>query len=111
MKCTINLNDAYKQFTVDQDKILPPEETVKRFQTKLKKIDLDILKNTIRIDNGRLNIPIYFSTCGKDAAAVIGTKKQMGKGASPIQSKASACMELAERFSFSACYFLIKPNM
>jgi ribosomal protein S12 methylthiotransferase accessory factor len=100
MKYTITLNDAYKQFTLDQDKILPPEETVNRFKTKLKKIDLDILKNTIRIDNGRLNIPIYFSTCGKDAAAVIGTKKQMGKGGTPSQAEASAVMELAERYSF-----------
>ena len=100
MKYTITLNDAYKQFTLDQDKILPPEETVKRFKAKLKKIDLDILKNTIRIDNGRLNIPIYFSTCGKDAATVIGTKKQMGKGGTPHQAEASAVMELAERFSF-----------
>ena len=100
MKYTITLNNAYKQFTLDQDKILPPEETVKRFKTKLKKIDLDILKNTVRIDNGRLNIPIYFSTCGKDAAAVIGTKKQMGKGGTPSQAEASAVMELAERFSF-----------
>jgi ribosomal protein S12 methylthiotransferase accessory factor len=100
MKYTITLNNAYKQFTLDQDKILPPEETVKRFKAKLKKIDLDILKNTIRIDSGRLNIPIYFSTCGKDAAAVIGTKKQMGKGGTPSQAEASAVMELAERFSF-----------
>jgi ribosomal protein S12 methylthiotransferase accessory factor len=105
---TITLNNAYKQFTLDQDKILPPEETVKRFKTKLKKIDLDILKNTIRIDNGRLNIPIYFSTCGKDAAAVIGTKKQMGKGGTPAQAEASAVMELAERFSFFS--FAANPN-
>jgi ribosomal protein S12 methylthiotransferase accessory factor len=100
MKYTISLNDTYKKYTLDQDKVIPPEETVKRFKTKLKKIDLDILKNTIRIDNGRLNIPIYFSTCGKDAAAVIGTKKQMGKGGTPPQAEASAVMELAERFSF-----------
>jgi len=100
MNYTVTLNDAYKRFTLDQDKILPPEETVKRFKDKLKKIDLDILKRTIRIDNGRLNIPIYFSTCGEDAAAVIGTKKQMGKGGTPQQAEASAVMELAERFSF-----------
>jgi ribosomal protein S12 methylthiotransferase accessory factor len=100
MSYTIVLNDVEKRYTLDQDKILPPEETVKRFKTKLKQIDLDILKNTIRIDNGRLDIPIYFSTCGKDAAAVIGTKKQMGKGGTPSQAEASAVMELAERFSF-----------
>ena len=100
MRRVVRLNDAYKRFTMDQDKIYPPQETVKQFREKLKKIDLDILKSTIRIDNGRLDIPVYFSTCGEDAAAVIGTKKQMGKGGTPAQSEASAIMELAERFSF-----------
>ncbi len=100
MNYTVKLNDAYKKFTRDQDKILPPEETVKRFKAKLKTIDLDILKSAIRIDNGRLDIPVYFSTCGKDAAAVTGTKKQMGKGGTPQQAEASALMELGERFSF-----------
>jgi ribosomal protein S12 methylthiotransferase accessory factor len=100
MKYTVKLNDAYKKFTKDQDKILPPEETVKRFKDKLKTIDLDILKSAIRIDNGRLDIPVYFSTCGKDAAAVTGTKKQMGKGGTSQQAEASALMELGERFSF-----------
>jgi ribosomal protein S12 methylthiotransferase accessory factor len=100
MKYTVKLNDAYKKFTKDQDKILPPDETVKRFKDKLKTIDLDILKSAIRIDNGRLDIPVYFSTCGKDAAAVTGTKKQMGKGGTSQQAEASALMELGERFSF-----------
>lgn len=100
MTHTVTLNDAYKRFTFDQDKILPPEETVRRFKDKLKKIDLDILKSTLRIDNGRLGIPVYFSTCGQDAFEVIGTKKQMGKGGTPSQAEASAVMELAERFSF-----------
>ena len=100
MKYTVTLNDAYKKFTKDQDKILRPEETVKRFKEKLKTLKLDILKSAIRIDNGRLDIPVFFSTCGKDAAAVTGTKKQMGKGGTPQQAEASALMELAERFSF-----------
>jgi len=63
-------------------------------------VDLDILEETARIDNGRLDIPIYFSVCGRDAEEMIGTKKQMGKGGTPNQSEASAVMELAERFSF-----------
>jgi len=58
----------------------------------------------MRIDNGRLDIPVYFSICGQDAYKVIGTKKQMGKGATPHQSEASAVMELAERFSFFSFY-------
>ena len=95
----IILNDAFKGFTLDQDKIVSPEETVKRFKNKLKALDLDILERTERIDNGRLDIPVYFSNCGKDAVSIMGTKKQMGKGATPHQAEASAVMELAERFS------------
>ncbi len=100
MTSKIILKDAFKQFTLDQDKIFPPEETVIRFKNKLKKINLDILEYTVRIDKGRLDIPVYFSSCGKDAIEIIGTKKQMGKGATPHQAEASAVMELAERFSF-----------
>ena len=100
----IILNDAFKRFTLDQDKIFSPEETVRRFKEKLKKVNLDILEYTVRIDNGRLGIPVYFSSCGKDAIKIIGTKKQMGKGATPRQSEASAVMELAERYSFFSFY-------
>jgi ribosomal protein S12 methylthiotransferase accessory factor len=96
----ITLKDAYKGYTGDQDKLIPPEETVRRIREKLNRLDLDILEKTIRIDNGRLDIPVYISVCGKDALAATGTKKQMGKGATPIQAEASAVMELAERFSF-----------
>lgn len=93
------LKDAYKGYTLDLEKTIPPDETVRRFKKKLKKINLSILKNTARIDNGRLDIPVYFSICGHDAEDVIGTKKQMGKGGTPHQAEASAIMELAERFS------------
>ena len=100
MSVTLTLNDAFKKVTDDQDKIMTPEETVRIFKKKASNIGLDILENTMRIDNGRLDIPVYFSVCGKDAKAVTGTNKQMGKGATPAQSEASAVMELAERFSF-----------
>ena len=106
MSYTITLDDAYKTFTLDQDKTLTPEETVHRFRSRLAQIDLDILDRTKRIDTGRLDIPVYFSTCGKDAQRIIGTRKQMGKGATPSQAEASAVMELAERFSFFS--FIVK---
>ncbi len=105
-KRSICLQDCMKTYTKDQDKAITPEETIARFEEKLENLDLDILKVVKRIDNGRLGIPVYFSVCGEDARAMTGTKKQMGKGASPIQAKASACMELAERFSF----FTFKSN-
>ncbi len=96
----IVLEDVYKGYTVDQDKWVHPEETVHRFRERLERIDLDILEDTVRIDNGRLGIPVYFSLCGRDAEEIIGTRKQMGKGGTPTQAEASAVMELAERFSF-----------
>jgi ribosomal protein S12 methylthiotransferase accessory factor len=96
----IELQDCFKTYTYDQDKAMSPEDTVRRFQDRLKSVNLEILKEIRRIDNGRLDIPVYFSVCGKDAVATIGNKKQMGKGCTPEQSRASACMELGERFSF-----------
>lgn len=100
MSYKIELTDALKGYTYDQDKIMSPEETVAGFKEKTAKLNLDILNQTRRIDNGRLDIPVFFSECGTDAMEVTGTKKQMGKGGTPEQSEASAVMELAERFSF-----------
>ena len=104
----IHLEDCYKTYTYDQDKVFSPAETVERFKKRLEEVDLDILKEVKRIDNGRLDIPIYFSVTGKDARDVIGNKKQMGKGSTPEQSQASACMELGERFSFFS--FMKNPD-
>lgn len=107
-KKPIRLNDCYKHYTFDQDKVCDPIETVNRFKKRLKDVDLDILREVKRIDTGRLDIPVYFSVCGKDAHDIIGNKKQMGKGSTPEQSQASACMELGERFSFFS--FIKNPN-
>lgn len=107
-KKIIALQSCRKQYTYDQDKACTPEETVARFQERLKATRLDVLKEIRRIDNGRLDIPVYFSVCGEDARRIIGNKKQMGKGSTPEQSRASACMELGERFSFFS--FLSDPG-
>jgi ribosomal protein S12 methylthiotransferase accessory factor len=93
------LEDAFKTYTRDLDKIIPPQETLRRFRERLAATRLDLLKETVRIDSGRLGIPVYLSRCGLDAQRVIGTRKQMGKGATASQAEASAVMELAERFS------------
>ncbi|PIW01915.1 MAG: hypothetical protein COW41_01310, partial [Deltaproteobacteria bacterium CG17_big_fil_post_rev_8_21_14_2_50_51_6] len=84
MNHQIVLKDAYKRYTLDQDKIVSPEETARRFRERLQSLD----------------IPVYFNICGRDARASIGTRKQMWKGDTPNQSEVSAVMELAERFSF-----------
>ncbi len=98
--------DCLKNYTYDQDKVCSPEETVTRFKQRLTEVDLEIMTDVRRVDTGRLDIPVYFSVCGREAFEVIRNKKQMGKGVTPAQSMASACMELAERFSF----FSFKQN-
>lgn len=100
MHSNISLKDCFKNFSHDQDKVRNPEDTVRWVQERLKSVRINILSKTMRIDTGRLDIPVYISLCGEDATRLTGTKKQMGKGATPAQSEASALMELMERFSF-----------
>jgi ribosomal protein S12 methylthiotransferase accessory factor len=97
---TLHLTDALKGYTYDQDKLLTPEETIRRVRDRLGRLDLKLLQETMRIDSGRLDIPVYLSLLGVDARRVVPTHKQMGKGATPVQAEASALMELVERFSF-----------
>jgi len=96
----IQLKDVFKSYTYDQDKVRTPEETVTHVRESFASVDMDILHQTMRIDTGRLDIPVYISLCGTDVVPLTGTKKQMGKGVTVSQAEASALMELAERFSF-----------
>lgn len=100
MPSPITYGDCCKTYTYDQDKVCSPEETIARLKQKLAEVKLDILSDVQRVDSGRLDIPVYFSICGREAFEVIRNKKQLGKGCTPAQSQASACMELIERFSF-----------
>jgi ribosomal protein S12 methylthiotransferase accessory factor len=102
MPAPLKLTDALKGYTYDQDKLLTPEETVRRVRDRLGSLALKLLQETMRIDSGRLDIPVYLSLLGVDARRVVPTRKQMGKGATPVQAEASALMELVERFSFFA---------
>lgn len=103
----IVLKDAIKTYTYDQDKVISPVETVKQAKQKFRDINLDILKKTERIDSGRLSIPVFMSICGMDAIKTTGSKRHMGKGATPDQAEASALMELVERYSL---FNFIKSN-
>jgi ribosomal protein S12 methylthiotransferase accessory factor len=100
MTSNIEIRDSFKAYSHDQDKTRRPEQTVAWVRDRLTGLDMNILARTVRIDTGRLEIPVYISLCGEDAARLTGTRKQMGKGATPEQSEASALMELMERFSF-----------
>lgn len=96
----ITLHRCPKAYTHDQDKAIPPQETVDRVKATLAHWGAAILAETRRIDTGRLGVPVYLSVCGEQARAIMPTRKQMGKGASPAQAEASALMELIERYSF-----------
>ncbi|WP_319467201.1 YcaO-like family protein [uncultured Pseudodesulfovibrio sp.] len=96
----IELKDCFKKFSTDLDKACDPSETVKRVKGLLAEKCEGVLAETDRVDTGRLEIPVFVSTCGPAAKHVMPTRKQMGKGASPEQAEASALMELVERFSY-----------
>ena len=100
MSSGVVFRDVIKGYTLEQDKLCPPEETLAWVRERLARVNQRILLKTMRIDSGRLDIPVYISLCGPDAVAVTGTQKQMGKGLSAAQSETSALMELVERFSF-----------
>ncbi|NJB67467.1 ribosomal protein S12 methylthiotransferase accessory factor [Desulfobaculum xiamenense] len=96
----IEIKSCPKAYSKEQDKACSPTETVARVRERLTSFGSDILAEARRIDTGRLGIPVYMSICGDAARRVMPTRKQMGKGASPIQAEASALMELTERYSF-----------
>lgn len=96
----IVLKPAHKTYDKELDKARPPEETVAWVRQRFASLGQEILRSTVRIDTGRLDVPVFISICGDAAKGITGTQKQMGKGASPSQAEASALMELGERFSF-----------
>lgn len=96
----INLHPTPKLYATEQDKARPPAETVAWVRERFASMGAELLRQTRRIDTGRLDIPVFLSMCGTQATLLTGTAKQMGKGASPMQAEASALMELAERVSF-----------
>ena len=79
----ISLKSCPKKHTRELDKAISPADTVVRVRQKLESMKLQILSQTVRVDVGRLGIPVYLSQCGADARKIMPTRKQMGKGASP----------------------------
>jgi ribosomal protein S12 methylthiotransferase accessory factor len=93
----ISLKPGTKQHTAGLDKAIPPAETVHNIKALFQRIDLKLVRGITRIDQGRLDIPVYICRAGEDCN--IASPKTMGKGPTPAQSEASALMELVERFS------------
>ncbi|WP_028841827.1 YcaO-like family protein [Thermodesulfobacterium hveragerdense] len=86
------------------DKAAFPEETILRVENRLKSLGLKVYKGVQRIDKGRLGIPVYISLYDIDGQRTTGNFKQMGKGSTEVLAKASALMELVERFSLFSFY-------
>lgn len=81
------------------DKVRDPSDTVKWAKERFESLGEKVFEEAIRIDKGRLGIPVYISKYTPQALRLTGTAKQMGKGATPSQAEASAVMELSERYS------------
>ncbi|MBA2847799.1 tetratricopeptide repeat protein [Thermosulfuriphilus ammonigenes] len=101
------LKDSFKQTGRKYDKVFTPEETIQRVRRILEERGYKICRDLVRIDKGRLGIPVYISLYSAEAASLTGFHKQMGKGAEPLQAEASALMELVERFSL---FSFVKQN-
>ncbi len=85
------------------DKSLSPAATVERVLARMEELGgkgIRLLGALRRVDTGRLGIPVFMSLYGPEALALVPTRKQMGKGSTPDQARASALMELMERFAF-----------
>lgn len=105
----IRLKSCPKNYTLDLDKSRSPEETFAAVSRRLENFGLDIFAGARRVDCGRLGIPVYLGLCGQDARKVLPTRKQMGKGSSAAQARASALMEVMERYAFFS-FFERRPN-
>ncbi|MGQ9668543.1 MAG: YcaO-like family protein, partial [Desulfosoma sp.] len=57
----LTLQDCFKTFRHDQEKAKDPQDTVRWVRQRLENLNMDILAKTLRIDTGRLNIPVYIS--------------------------------------------------
>lgn len=95
----MDLRSCYKQEGEFFDKVRAPEHTVEWAKERFQALGTKVFEEAVRIDKGRLGIPVYISKYTPQAIGITGTPKQMGKGATPSQAEASAVMELAERYS------------
>jgi len=108
----MKLRDSFKAGADSFDKARTPQETLDWVFGRFDSLGTPVLKSVERVDKNRLGIPVYVSRYEPQAGIVTGSAKQMGKGVSEAQAKASAVMEIVERFSlfefFSHGHFLVE---
>ncbi|OKY78689.1 MAG: Ribosomal protein S12 methylthiotransferase accessory factor YcaO [Candidatus Methanohalarchaeum thermophilum] len=107
----LKLKDGIKGYTEGRNKLISPEETIENAKRALNKLKPRVLDNLERIDHyNRVKIPVYVGKLTKEAKRYYQPPltESCGKGINTSESKASALMELIERFS---CYsFLQNKN-
>ncbi|MCD6256400.1 MAG: YcaO-like family protein [Deltaproteobacteria bacterium] len=98
------IDSCLKHYTFGQDKTCNPRETIKTVLDRLKQKKVFILNSILRIDHlDKIGIPAYICHISSDLA-IDGS---CGKGVTPKQAKASALMEVVERYS---CEWFIKER-
>ncbi len=107
----MRLKTCKKEKGLFYDKVYAPEDTINWAKGRFSSMDVPILEEVVRIDKGRLGIPVYISKYTKEAMQITHNLKQMGKGATPEQAEASAIMELSERFSLFYFKDMIKKEI
>ncbi len=94
------LSSSYKQYVYGQEKALAPIETVKRALERLTRSHLPILKEIVSLqEHDRIGIPVFTCRLNPQLGVGLRFKETFGKGVNTEQAKASALMELVERFS------------
>lgn len=107
------LKPSPKGYRYGQHKAISPEETIQRTLSSLGGIEENLLEDVSRLDPlDRLGIPAYTCAVNPEIKRAMGLADTFGKGITPEQAKASAFMELVERYSAlsfldNACHFLI----
>lgn len=94
------LHSSLKTYSYGQDKASAPKETIEKALSRLGQSQTPILANVIRLDTlDRINIAAYITKVLPEIAKIVGFKETYGKGITEEESKASALMELVERYS------------
>ena len=69
-----------KGYTGEQDKARPPEETVAWARGRFEALGSQILRKVMRIDSGRLDIPVFISLCGDRAKGSLAARSRWARG-------------------------------
>ena len=104
----MRLGTCFKESGAFFDKVRAPAETIAWARERFKMLEREVFEGAIRVDKGRLGIPVYISRYTAQAMQLTGTPKQMGKGGTAEQAEASAVMEIAERYSLFHFKSLVK---